>query len=238
MRLILHADDLGISPVVNDAIFGLMDAEKLTSASILANGPAFDDAVRGTRHFKRCCFGLHLNVTEFAPLSSFQPLEPLLANGRFRRVAIYGPGTVDAVFEEWNTQLKRLRQAGVEISHLDSHHHAHTHLALLPSLERLCRENSMRRVRLRHTFTVRSGRARWRIDNRLYNSYLRRSFSCTDEFGPFAAFPAEKIVPDATVELMSHPGNPAYEAETEALAETVDADFRDRYQCIPYRDLE
>ena len=243
LRIILHADDLGGSERMNDEIFGLMDQEKLTSASILANGPAFDDAVRRSHYFPHCSFGLHLNITDFEPLCPSPALEPLLSpNGCFHAQARRWPlsnALKQAVLAEWTTQLRRVRNAGVPISHIDSHHHTHTLFGLLDCLKQLCCGHDLGRVRIRHTFTHRHGDFGWRIDNRLYNHVLRRHFTCVREFGPFAGFSSAlpHFVPGSAVELMLHPGHDRYNGEIQSFAQTVDEDFRHRYQCISYREL-
>ena len=73
MRIIINADDLGISQEVNDAIFGLMAEGKVTSATILANGPAVEEAARRVAEFPECSFGVHLNLTEFKPWTMGPP---------------------------------------------------------------------------------------------------------------------------------------------------------------------
>ncbi len=244
LKLILHADDLGISYPVNDAIFHLMDMGQITSASILANGPAFEDAAQRSHYFPNCSFGVHLNITEFAPLHPCNALRPALSpDGDFQSASglfALGKSWKRAVVDEWARQVRRVRQAGVSVSHIDSHHHVHTHFSLLSCTQQLCREQSIRRVRLRHTLHPRGNAFRFRIDNRLCNWILRRSFQCTDEFGSFAAFAfaAPNLPAGATVELMVHPGHPAYVAETRELERCIDEDFHHRHQCITYRDLD
>ena len=240
MRIILHADDLGISTKINDAIFALMDERKVTSASILANGPAFGDAVHRAQRFKSCSFGVHLNITEFAPLYCCHALEPLLVDGKFQRPErgfIYERSHAFAIFREWTAQVKRIRQAGIAISHVDSHHHQHTRFSLLSALKQVCRSENIRRVRIRHTFTAHPGFARWRIDNHLYNWRLRKNFLCVDELGSFTAFHPSRVPPRSNVELMLHPGNPRYEGEKKNLDELLDQAFHRQYQCINYHDL-
>jgi len=243
LRIILHADDLGISRQVNDQIFWLMDEGKITSASILANGPAFSDAVRRSHYFPNCSFGLHLNITEFEALHPSDGLRPLLSGaGTFQRTASrwhFSNHLKQAVLAEWTAQFQRLRQAGVEISHIDSHHHMHTRLPLLSCLQQFCTEHAIGRVRIRHTFNDRNGAPRWRIDNLLFNRLLRRQFTCAKEFGPFGGFASAQphFSPGATVELMLHPGHPSYDHEVRALNQLMDHDFRQKHQCITYREL-
>ena len=240
MRLILHADDLGISPQVNDAIFSLMDRGNITSASIVANGPAFDDAVNGARSFPHCSLGVHLNITEFTPLLSCSALEPLLVGGRFQQPGIgfvYERAHAFAIVQEWRAQVKRVRDSGLTVTHLDSHHHQHTRFSLLNCLRLLCRAEDIRRVRIRHTISSFPGIARWRIDNHVYNWRLRRNFVCADEFGSFTAFQRSRIPRQATVEVMLHPGNPRYEAETRAFQGALDDGSLVAHQSISYHDL-
>jgi predicted glycoside hydrolase/deacetylase ChbG (UPF0249 family) len=243
LRVILHADDLGISTHVNDAIFSLMDERKITSASLLANGPAFEDAVSRSRYFPQCSFGAHLNITEFGPLRTCAALGPLLSPvGEFKHFpvpTIPQNALKRAILQEWSAQVQRIQQAGVEITHIDSHHHTHTLLALLPVVKQLCTMHGIHRARIRQTFAAKPFISRWRIDNYLYNWKLRQTCSCVDEFGPFAAFATcELRLPvRTTIELMLHPGHRCYETETRSLASLVNDDFRRTYECITYREL-
>lgn len=99
MRVILNADDLGMSETVNAAIFAGIDEGWVTSVSLLAHGPAFASAVAGLRD-RRVSVGVHLDASEFAP----------------------GPADVE---QEWSTQIEIVRAAGIDVTHLDSHQHLH-----------------------------------------------------------------------------------------------------------------
>jgi predicted glycoside hydrolase/deacetylase ChbG (UPF0249 family) len=71
MKIIINADDLGYSERENNAIFSYLDENKITSSTIIANGPGFDRAVPGIllRNKERnISFGAHLNLTEFCPI--------------------------------------------------------------------------------------------------------------------------------------------------------------------------
>ena len=74
MRIIINADDLGSNETVNDAVFSLMSEKKISSATIMANGPNFDDAVTRSKIYTDCSFGCHLNLTEFKPFTNSQIL--------------------------------------------------------------------------------------------------------------------------------------------------------------------
>ena len=65
MKVIVNADDLGMSLAVNDAIFRAFDEGLLVSTTALVHGPAFGDAVRRTRNRPGLHIGVHLDTTEF-----------------------------------------------------------------------------------------------------------------------------------------------------------------------------
>lgn len=70
MKIIVNADDLGMSEPVNEAIFQGMQLGTITSATVLSNGPAVRAATKQLHLFPKCSFGVHLNLTEFEPLCS------------------------------------------------------------------------------------------------------------------------------------------------------------------------
>jgi chitin disaccharide deacetylase len=78
MQVIVNADDLGMSREVNEAIFDLMARGRVTSASLLANAPATEEAIRTIPKFPQCSFGAHLNITEYEPLCRAADLLGLL----------------------------------------------------------------------------------------------------------------------------------------------------------------
>src|ERR1700729_307855 len=69
VRLILNADDFGLTAGINRAIGELHAAGALTSATLMANGPAFDDAVRVASAHPTLGVGCHVVLTDGAPVS-------------------------------------------------------------------------------------------------------------------------------------------------------------------------
>jgi chitin disaccharide deacetylase len=83
MRFILNADDLGHRPEVDAAIrLGLREGW-LTSVSLMATGPTFEDAVSILREHPEVSVGVHLDLSEHRPLTSVLRLRPWLRDGRF-----------------------------------------------------------------------------------------------------------------------------------------------------------
>lgn len=124
----------------------------ITSSTILANGPAFDNAILRIRDYPQCSIGVHLNLTEFRPLvaGGLFPIldgEGCFAGGRIRHIPIGGQ-LREAIFQEWCAQIERLASLGLRPSHIDSHHHVHTIPALFPVLKRVQRRFGLRKVRI------------------------------------------------------------------------------------------
>jgi len=218
MRVIINADDLGMSDEVNDAIFTRMAQGCVTSASIMANGAGLQAALKQLSHFPQCSFGVHLNADEFVPLSKGRHLTRLLdvtgnfVPGRIRQVKS-DTNLLRALTEEFSRQIETLLSLGVNISHIDSHHHVHTIPWLFPALKRVQYRYGIRKVRISMNICPPTSRTsqikRWSKD--LFNFLLRKLYRTTtvSGFTNLAVFSATAQLYANTLdslELMVHPG--------------------------------
>lgn len=133
LKLIVNADDFGISEAVNRGIVEAHDHGIVTSTSVMATGPRFEHALELARLRPSLAVGVHLVLTEQRPLSgadataslvrrdgTFEPhLKQLLAK-RLR-----GLVSMQEVRRELDAQIRRVRSAGIAINHLDGHQHVH-----------------------------------------------------------------------------------------------------------------
>ena len=153
MDVIVNADDLGMSPEVNQETFDLMDQGLVTSATLIANSPYVEDACQRIPNYGHCSFGVHLDVTEFHPVGHNDKLQPLLnENGEFdcdrvRQVGIDST-LADGIFQEYCDQIEKLASLGVMPSHIDSHHHVHTIPRVFLILKKVQKRFGIRKVRL------------------------------------------------------------------------------------------
>ena len=223
MLLIVNADDLGASQAVNDEIFELMDAGLVTSATLMANGPAFQDAVRRVRQFPHCSFGVHLNLTSFRPLSDPGELKPILKDGEFCLELLTKKALRElrkAVERELMMQVQKVADAGVPVTHLDSHHFIHLRPALFPVIKTVQRHFGIRRVRSSREAMAKSGvkRLQFRVmDFALRNLYATITPNGWCEFRKFHAQLVHHGVPHfRSLELMVHPGS-----QNRAFAEEI-----------------
>jgi len=197
-RLVVNADDFGFTRDVNQGIVEAHRRGILTATTLMANGAAFDDAVRLARETPSLDVGCHL-VLVGGP-SLLDPARPLpgsvprllaaLAGGRLR------------LYDELAAQVRRILEAGLRPTHLDTHKHTHVLPPVLNAVARLSREFGIPWVR--------------RPVGNPFLGVLRRS-GCriTDHFSGFrltGRFHTRQLVevihalPAGTTEFMCHPG--------------------------------
>jgi predicted glycoside hydrolase/deacetylase ChbG (UPF0249 family) len=133
-RLILNADDFGLTPGINRAIAELHTAGCLTSATLMAAGPAFDDAAAIARAHPALGVGCHIVLTDGRPISSPAAIPTLLGPDKttlrpklsgFLRDLLLGRIDPDDIHREALAQIRHLQQAGIRVTHLDTHKHTH-----------------------------------------------------------------------------------------------------------------
>ena len=156
-RLIFNADDLGADEARNAGIFEAIRRGSVTSASILANGPALEVALQEMRSLprERVSWGIHLNLSEGTPLSAGLRLltgkdgcflGKARAHGMLMR---QGDAELEEeVQREVEAQIQALREAGIRISHLDGHQHVHVFPAVVRGAVRAAREHRIPWLRI------------------------------------------------------------------------------------------
>jgi len=129
-RLIVNADDLGMSPGVNAAIFEAHERGIVTSTSLMAGGAAFEEAVAGLRTRPRLGCGVHLVLHDERVLAPRERVPHLAGpDGRMRALRptaaalLFGRIPGAEIEAEYRAQIERVLAAGVKPTHLDSHCH-------------------------------------------------------------------------------------------------------------------
>lgn len=133
LRLIVHADDLGLSARVNEGILQAHRCGILTSASIMANGSASDHAVSICRTLPTLDVGIHLTLVEEQPSltpdavpSLVDPAGKLHPHATtFMKKYLAGGIRLEEVGSELEAQIQKVISHGITVSHLDSHQHLH-----------------------------------------------------------------------------------------------------------------
>ena len=140
-RLVINADDLGLTSGINRAIVEGHQQGVVTSATLMANGPAFQEAVQLSQSVPKLSVGCHIVLTDGAPVLDASQVSTLVEGQpiRFRDplsmvvlAAIAGRLDQDQIQAEAKAQIRKLQSAGIVVSHFDSHKHTH----LLPQILR------------------------------------------------------------------------------------------------------
>src|SRR5947207_2641275 len=139
-KLIVNADDFGMTRGINRAIAEAHDAGIVTSTTLMANSEAFDDAVEIAARRPSLRVGCHVVLVEGHPLADGTEINSLLdpavrTNGtkpqlraslaNFARAATRGLIRAEHVVTETVAQIQKLQAAGVNVTHVDCHKHAH-----------------------------------------------------------------------------------------------------------------
>jgi predicted glycoside hydrolase/deacetylase ChbG (UPF0249 family) len=220
---VVNADDFGFTPDVNAGIVEAHRRGILTATTLMANGAAFDDAVRLSREVRTLDIGCHLVLVSGKSLVSGKPLPAtvtkLLGAVVRREFRIY---------DELAAQVSHIVGAGIRPTHIDTHKHTHLLPPVLDAVARLSEEFSIPWVRRPFDFPLNALRGTVPRAKRLTSDalgLLRRRFhrvlskhGCrmTDHFAGFQItgrfHTAEltalmEVLPEGSTELMCHPGH-------------------------------
>lgn len=222
--LVVNADDFGFTGDVNRGIIEAHQRGILTAATLMATGSAFDDAARLAAENPTLDVGAHLVLTggpSLAVAGSELPgsAPKLVAAIAARRIRIY---------DELAAQVRRILDAGIRLTHLDTHKHTHLAPPVLDAVARIAEEFHIRWVRRPFDLplTAARGGAPWlkratsdglNLVRRRFERVLdRRHCRTTDHFAGFqitGRFRTAELVrliralPEGSTELMCHPGH-------------------------------
>jgi hopanoid biosynthesis associated protein HpnK len=156
-RLIVNADDFGLTAGINRAIVEAHTRGIVTSTTLMANGRAFEDAVRLATTVPRLSVGCHVVLIDGEKvLNAELPSITAAHSGgaRFRdRLTFFAvralagrlnPREIEA---EASAQIRKLQSAGVSVSHVDTHKHTHLFPGVLRPLLSAARACGVRAVR-------------------------------------------------------------------------------------------
>ena len=158
-RLIVNADDFGLTTGVNRAIVETHLGGVVSSATLMANGARFDDAVKAARSAPNLSVGCHVVLVDGTPVSPPDAVDTLLAIrsaepdkfysslSAFAARAMLGGFDRDQLVAEVTAQIRKIQAAGLQVTHLDTHKHAHIFPEILTALLRAARICGVRAIR-------------------------------------------------------------------------------------------
>ena len=154
-RLIINADDFGLTAGVNRGIVEAHERGVVTSATLMADARACEAAVALAEAHPRLAVGCHIVLVDGEPLLESERISSLLGRDRrfrpnllgFARAAIGGKLIARELTAEATAQIKAIQEAGIAVSHIDAHKHAHLFPRVLEPLLQAARACGVRAVR-------------------------------------------------------------------------------------------
>ena len=133
VRLIVNADDFGLTAGVNRAIAELAQAGALSAATLMAAGAAFANSIDIANAIPGAKIGCHVVLVDGTACAAPGTVPTLAAkDGTFRSsllrfaVDLQRGRIAEAEIEaEASAQINRLQAAGLSVSHVDTHKHTH-----------------------------------------------------------------------------------------------------------------
>ena len=149
-RIIINADDFGLTEGVNRAVIACHKMGTVSSATLMANGPAWRHAVDLALAHPSLGVGLHFNLTLGRPTApSFEVPSLVDGSGNFfprsilERRALLGRLRPEDVARELAAQYQKLSGAGIKPTHIDGHQHAHVLPGVFRAVAGFCREKGL-----------------------------------------------------------------------------------------------
>ena len=208
---IINADDFGLTESCTRAIAEAFHRGLISSTTACANGEAIEAAYQiAAENGFLDCVGIHINLTEGTPLTEGMKTDPFFCengifHGRINRLKKPSKQTLAHLEAEVAAQIERLKAIGFPISHADSHHHIHTGLYLIGTIETVLKRYGIEKIRIhRNLGSIRFYKKI--VKNRFNKSLQKRGFITTQKMGSFADLQAMPEIAKAYLtEIMVHP---------------------------------
>ncbi len=139
MKLIINGDDFGLTRGVNLGIVEACNRGILRSTTVMAGMPAVEHGAELARRTPLLKTGIHLRLTAGAPMATNVP-SLLGDDGQLQKQADFWPNTTmvaEEIERELRAQIESLLTLGFTLSHIDGHHHCHSHALVAPVVAKL-----------------------------------------------------------------------------------------------------
>ena len=206
--IIINADDFGLNEHCSKAIAQAFREGLITDTTMMATGEYFDEAVELAKEQGFIDkIGIHLNITEGEPLTEdIKSCPRFVTDGRFNkqynRTKPLTKEEKSAIYQELTAQMEKIQNAGIQITHADSHHHIHTGIFIAPIVAKVCKEHGITKMRLHRNLGKIN--AIKRFVKKKYNRWLRKQSFITTDYFAYIMDIKNTDIPDNT-EIMVHP---------------------------------
>ncbi|MGC6770086.1 chitin disaccharide deacetylase [Enterococcus sp. LJL51] len=240
MKLLINADDFGLSRGQNYGIIDCFKKGVVASTTLLSTTQAFEHACQLAKQHRTLDIGVHLSLDLGQPVLDSHMIPSLVSQPQtFKRYNLEANEldvSEEEVYKEWRAQIEKVYAHGLTPSHIDSHHHIHMMTNIFPVYTQLAKEFQL---------AVRFHPRKWSdeqiqayqplLDGLPHADYFLNSFyltSITPEF--FANLQLEE---NQIYEMMCHPAyvdqwifeNSSYNIQRSLEAETLQSERTKAY---------
>ncbi len=175
-RLIITADDFGLSLSVNKAIEEAHRQGYLTGTSLMVGAEAAADALERARRLPALKIGLHLVLVDGSSTLPPHRIPDLVSrSGQFSPNLVragcsffFRPRVRGQLEAEILAQFEAFRMTGLSLDHVNTHHHIHLHPTVSGLILKVGRDYGLTAMRLPYEPALRS----WQASG---NGFLRRT---------------------------------------------------------------
>lgn len=210
-KLIINADDYGRSPEINNAIRECFKNGLITDSSVMTTCPdgLNDLLIPGNMDCLQKSAGCHLCLTLGAPLlSEMHRFKFVNALGEYveleKKLYNFTKEEKHIIYNEFMAQIEKLRQMGINITHIDSHQHIHLRMDLFPIVVKVCKDSHIPYLRIPSRpkdMGLKSRIATW-----IKTKYIKiNGIKTVDFFGAPGQILSTVTERAKTIELMCHP---------------------------------
>ncbi len=239
--LIVNADDFGLSDYINEGIIKAHRVGAVTSTTLMVKREFARDAVRLARENPSLCVGLHLDLDYLLGRDEkgtdrfgMERISRMLADKRFS----------DEVEAEIDAQIRAFKDSGLQLTHIDGHHHLHAIPELFPLIVDRMVHYGIKTIRFSKEFDlIKYPPIKWDTDffEEMKGLLKENSIMVADHFVTgWQPYDLANIAAGVT-ELMTHPGTReewrVSELTTLTSREWSDAIRANDIKLISYRDL-
>ena len=239
--LIVNADDFGLSDYINEGIIKAHKAGAITNATLMIMREYKREAVRLARENPSLCVGLHLDLDELLGGTEGGPerfemgkISEALSDRRFFR----------EVESEIEAQIRDFKNTGLELTHIDGHHHLHAVPEIFSLIVKKMVRHGIKTIRFSREFDlIKYPPIRWSEEffQEMRGLLKKNDIKAADHFVTGWQSYDLKDIRDGVTELMVHPGTKeewrVKELETLMSPEWMEALKANDIKLISFKDL-
>jgi hopanoid biosynthesis associated protein HpnK len=234
-RLIVNADDFGLTAGVNRAVLDAHQRGIVTSTTLMACGSKFSEAVALAAQSPRLSVGCHVLLVDGSPVLEAARVSSITSNSSdqhfhdslltFACRAVTRKLDEEQIESEITAQIRKLQSAGIQVRHLDSHKHTHIFPAVFRPMIRAAKTCGVRAIRNPFEPLLFASARQWKRSFQLtmlqsFRASFRRALEEAGLFTPDGCIGVVATggmtlqtfrdlierLPEGTWELVTHPG--------------------------------